>query len=215
MASRKALVREILRRYPKSQAEELGLRVGENTPSQLFRWLIASLLFSARISAGQAEKTANALFRSGWRTAKTMSETSWEERVKVLNRSGYARYDESTARYIGDSTALLVDRYGGDLRKLREAAHRDPEQERALLKRFKGIGDVGADIFFREVQLAWSELYPFSDEKALEAARALDLGDDARALARVVDERSDLPRLLAGLVRIGLHHEEEDIRNAA
>lgn len=77
-----------------------------------------------------------------------MAATTWEKRVKVLNSSGYARYDESTARYIADTTSLLVEKYDGDLRKLREEAEQSPQQERELLKQFKGIGDVGVNIFF-------------------------------------------------------------------
>ena len=78
---------------------------------------------------------------------------------------------------------MLLDRYQGDLRKLREAAGRDPQEERRLLEEFKGIGDVGADIFMREVQLVWDELYPFADRRGLSAAARLGLGDDAQALS--------------------------------
>jgi len=73
--------------------------------------------------------------------------------VRVLNRAGYARYDESTSRMLGDTCALLLERYRGDLRKLREEAGHDPQRERALLKEFKGLGDVGVDIFSREGRL--------------------------------------------------------------
>ena len=88
---------------------------------------------------------------------------------------------------------MLLDRYQGDLRKLREAAGRDPQEERRLLEEFKGIGDVGADIFMREVQLVWDELYPFADRRGLSAAARLGLGDSAQALSAFVD-RADFPR---------------------
>jgi endonuclease III len=213
-SNQRAIARAVLARYPKSYAEELRIDVARNTPAQLYQWLIASLLFSARIGAGQAKSAAQALLDKGWRTPKKMAEVTWAERVKVLNRSGYARYDESTSRYIADTTGLLLEHYGGDLRKLREAACRDPERERQLLKQFKGIGDVGADIFCREAQIAWDELYPFSDRKALDAARGLSLPASAGGLARLVDRR-DLPRLLAGLVRVGLAGEADEIREQA
>jgi hypothetical protein len=131
----------------------------------------------------------------------------------VLNRAGYARYDESTSRYIAETTDLLLERYGGDLRKLRDAAERDPRRERELVKQFKGIGDVGADILFREAQLAWDELYPFADRRALEAARGLGLGRSAEDMAHLVDRRR-LPRLLAGLVRVDLAHESDEVLRA-
>src|ERR687888_69109 len=106
----------------------------------------------------------------GWTTPQKLDRTTWAQRVRVLNRAGYARYDESTSRMLGDTCALLLERYRGDLRRLREEAGRDPKRERALLKAFKGLGDVGVDIFFREAQLAWKELYPFADRRGPPAA---------------------------------------------
>ncbi|HSM41795.1 MAG TPA: hypothetical protein VK862_13670 [Afifellaceae bacterium] len=195
------IVKAILDRTPESLAGELSIDVVHNRPAPLFQWLIASLLFSARISADIAQRAAKALFAEGWRTPQKMAATNWKERVTILNRSGYARYDESTSRYIGTSTQLLLDTYNGDLRRLRDAANRDPETERQLIKQFKGIGDVGCDIFFREVQLVWDELYPFADRKALDATDKLGLGTDAGHVAGLV-ARADLPRLLTGLVRL-------------
>jgi endonuclease III len=212
--SKNAIVREVLRRHPKSPADQLHIDVGRNTPGPLYQWLICSLLFSARIAADQAQSAAQALFDHGWRTPKKMAEVTWAERVKVLNRAGYARYDESTSRYIAETTDLLLERYGGDLRKLREAAERDPERERQLLKQFKGVGEVGADIFFREAQIAWDEVHPFADRRALETARRLGLGGSAADLARRVDRRA-LPRLLAGLVRVDLNDEADEVLAAA
>jgi len=214
-ASKRQIARMLIERFPEGYADRLHVQVGRNTPSALFQWLIASLLFSARISSDAAEQAAAALFAQGWRTPKKMAATTRSQRVKVLNRAGYARYDESTSRYIGDTTALLLDCYGGDLRRLRDAAERDPERERALLKQFKGIGEVGADIFFREAQLAWDELFPFADDRALKAASKLGLGRDASDLARVVGHRADLPRLLAGLVAADRARQLENVLEAA
>jgi endonuclease III len=208
-----AIARAVLERHPRSPADELRIDVARNMPGPLYQWLIASLLFSARIAAAQAQSAAAALLKQGWRTPKKMAAVTWAERVKVLNRAGYARYDESTSRYIADTTNLLLERYGGDLRKLRDAAGRDPKRERQLLKQFKGIGDVGADIFFREAQLAWDELFPFADRRALDMARRFGLGSSAEELSQLVDRR-ELPRLLAGLVRVDLADEADDLLRA-
>lgn len=113
----------------------------------------------------------------------------------------------------------LLDRhgrthYGGDLRRLRDAADRDLDRERELLKECKGIGDVGAEIFLREVQLVWDEVHPFADDRALRAARALDLGADAESLTRHVS-RGDYPRLVAALVRTELAGDADAVREAA
>lgn len=199
-------IEELLRDYGRTFSDELGIDLVRGTPSGLFQWLIASLLLSARIRAQAALAAARALSEAGWTTAEKMAATSWDERTAVLNRSGYARYDESTSRMLGATVSLLMDSYGGDLRRLREAAGRDPAAERKLLKEFKGIGDVGVDIFFREAQTVWDELYPFADRRALAAADELGVGGDVESLARQVS-RADLPRLIAALVRVSLKME--------
>jgi hypothetical protein len=199
----------LLQRYGETYAEALSIDLAQGTPSALFQWLCASLLFSARIRADAALEATRALFRQGLTTAEKMASATWEERTRILNRAGYARYDESTSRMLGETSRMILDHYRGDLRNLRKAAGRNPQEERRLLEQFKGIGDVGADIFMREVQLVWDELYPFADRRALSAAAKLGLGADAQALARRV-EASEFPRLLAALVRtdVGKHHEE-------
>jgi hypothetical protein len=73
---------------------------------------------------------------------------------------------------------------------------------------------VGVDIFFREVQGVWDELYPFADRRALAGAKRLRLGDDLKALARLVDRR-EFPRLAAALVRVDLVEDEKEVLEAA
>jgi hypothetical protein len=131
------------------------------SPSALFRLLCLALLASERIRPEQSFAATRALTESRWSTPKAMATASWEQRVKVLNTHEYARYDEKTSCFLADTSTLLLEKYGGDLRELREAAKRDPTCERKLLRECKGIGNVGVDIFFREAQVIWDELYPF------------------------------------------------------
>lgn len=212
--SEREIVRVLIERHGRTFAQELGIPVENNTPSPLFRLLCASLLFSARIGAQIAAKAAEALAERGWTTPEKMADSTWEERAGTLNEAGYARYDERTSTMLGDSAQQLLDRYGGDLRKLREEAGREPERERELLKEFKGIGDVGADIFFREAQVAWGELFPFADRRALEGARKLELGDDTGALVGLVGEE-DFPRFVAALVRVRLEGDHDEVLEEA
>lgn len=212
--SRSAIERELVDRHGRTYAEELRVNLARGTPSALFKLLVAAILFSARIGAKQGVRAAGALFEQGWTTAGKLAGSTWEERVRVLDRSGYARYDERTATMLGQASELLLERYGGDLRKLREAAGRDPNRERALLRQLKGLGNVGIDIFFREVQVAWDELYPFADERALGEARQLGLPGDAKALARGHD-RQAFARLVAALVRSSLAKDHDQILQTA
>jgi hypothetical protein len=200
----------LLDRHGRTYCSELGIAIERNTPSPLFRWLCASILFSTRISADIAARAASALAEHKLTTPQRMAEATWAERTKILNRAGYARYDESTSRMLGDTAARLIEAYGGDLRHLRERAGEDPGAEHKLLQEFKGIGETGAAIFCREAQSAWPELYPFADAKALDAAKKLGLGDDAQALAGLVDQR-DFPRLVAALIRTSLAKDYDEI----
>ena len=212
--SRDAILAALLERHGRTYCDELGIDIEKGTPSPLFRWLCASLLFSARIGAELAVQGAAALAEQGWTTPQKLADAKWDERVRTLNASGYARFDERTATMLGDTCEILLDRYGGDLRRLREEAEREPKRERSLLKELKGIGDVGVDIFFREAQATWDELHPFADRRALDAAKRLDLGNHADALADLVSER-DLARLVAALVRTELADDYDGVRETA
>ena len=199
-----AIVERLLSRYGEATfAESMGLDLTKNTPMPLFLWLVAANLFSARISSDQALRAATALKVSGLTTADHMAKATWKERVQILNKNGYARFDEKTSRFLKDMSDHCLDAYGGDLRKLREQAERDPGEERRLLKEFKGIGDVGVDIFFREVQIAWDELYPFADKRALSAAESVGLGNSAGDIAGLVS-KAKFPTLLTALLKADL-----------
>jgi endonuclease III len=208
------IVAALLDRHGQTYAAELSINLERGTPSVLFRWLCATILLSARINAEAAIQAARALAEQGWTTAEKMAAATWEQRTRTLNRAGYARYDESTSRMLGDTAEMLLEKYQGDLRRLRDAAERDPGRERALLRECKGIGEVGADIFCREAQIAWDELFPFADRRALRAASRLGLDDDAKRLASRVARR-DYPRLLAALVRTGLANEFDEVLHVA
>lgn len=203
MSSQKQTIDRVLEEHGQTFAEELGIDVARNTPSPLFRLLCFCLLASARISHDIALKAARTLTDEGWTTAAHMRDSTWKQRTRALNRSGYARYDESTSRMLGDTAGLLLDEYGGDLRKLREAADGSIDELRKRLKRFKGIGDAGADMFLREVQVAWEEVYPFMDARAKKTADELDLPADPSEVAGFVEGRQEFVRLVDGLVRAG------------
>jgi hypothetical protein len=214
MASQRETAHALLERHGRTFADELRIDVAGNTPSVLYRLLCAAMLMSARIGSQIALEAARNLTRHGWRSPRKLAESTWAQRVEALNEAGYARYQERTATMLGDLTEHLLERYGGDLRKLREQAGRDPKAERALLKEFKGLGDVGVDIFFREVQVAWDELVPFADRRALDAAGRLGLPKDPRKLAGLVDTE-EYPRLVAALVRAELDDDYDAVRRAA
>jgi hypothetical protein len=189
-------------------AEETGINVADS-PQALYRLLVMSTLLAARINASIAIKAARGMSKAGYRSAERMADAAWRDRVAVLHDAGYTRYQERTASMVGDLSELLRDRWKGDLRRLRDDAGRDPAAERKLLKQFKGMGDVGVDVFFREVQAVWDELRPFFDERARAGAARLGLPKDPAKLAELVPA-ADLTRLSAALVRVEL---DDDVRD--
>ena len=141
------LARTLLKEDGRTFAEEIGFHV-KNTPQSLFKLLCAAMLFGKRIRSDIAVKAARNLFKK-WDTPEKMAKAPWRSRTRVLNRSGYARYDESTSTLLEETSRQLIERYQCDLRKLHAQAGGDVQKERELLKEFKGIGDTGTDIFLR------------------------------------------------------------------
>jgi endonuclease III len=209
-----ALIKELLRRHGQTYAEQAGVKIEGNTPSPLFELLNLAMLLSARIAADKAVEAARALVQAKLTTPKKMAATSWQDRVDVITWHGYKRYDESTSRMLGDTAQKVLDHYGGDLRRLRDEADQDVEKEHRLLQEFKGIGEVGADIFLREVQAVWPEAYPYADGKVLEAAGRLGLPKSPKRLAALVPKKQ-FPRLCAALIRTSLRHDYDEVKAAA
>ncbi|MCW1098235.1 endonuclease [Streptomyces sp. RS2] len=198
-------VRELVDAHGQTYAEEAGIRL-KDTPQPLYRLLVLAHLLSARISASIAVATARALGEAGLRDARRMAGATWQQRVDALGRGGYRRYDERTATQLGEAAELLTERWGGDLRRLRDEADGDVSELRRLLQEFPGVGPTGADIFLREAQLVWPEAGPLLDRKALQGAERLGLpGDQDRLLA--LAGKTEPAVLAAALVRAAVDKE--------
>lgn len=195
-----AVVQALLDRHGQTYADELGLDMRKGTPSALFCLLLFAVLSSARIRSTNAIDGTRALLDAGWSSAGKLAKTSWDDRRRVLNENGYARYDERTASMLGDLVEQVQDRYGGDLRRLRKQADGDVKEMKAALEDLKGLGPVGADIFLREAQACWTELRPYVDKRAKQAAGKLGLPRKDEELAALVPE-DQLARLVVALVR--------------
>lgn len=195
-------LRELLRSYGQTYAHEAGIRLADR-PAPLYQLLVMSMLLSTRISAGIALAATRELREAGYTTAARMRAASWQDRVDALGRAHYRRYDESTATRLGDGAELVIERYGGDLRRL--AAQADGERSRAasLLQETPGIGPVGADIFLREVQAVWPWVRPYAGERVARAAKQFGLPGSADGLAKVAGT-DDLARVSAAIIRASL-----------
>ncbi|MFE1755738.1 HhH-GDP family DNA glycosylase [Streptomyces anandii] len=209
------VLNELVRAHGETFAHEAGITL-RNTPQPLYRLLVLAVLLSARIRGSVAVASARALSEAGLRDPRRMAGADWQARVDALGRGGYRRYDERTATQLGDGAELVLERWGGDLRRLRaEGDGRVPEL-RALLREVPGLGPAGADIFLREVQAVWPEVAPYLDAKTLAGAGRLGLPEDAGRLAGLAGG-TDPAALAAALVRAALdkHVAEECLTHAA
>jgi len=201
----KQVMGELLRHHGQTYAAEAGIHL-RDTPQPLYRTLVLAHLLSARIRASVAVATSRALYEAGLKDAKRMTEATWQQRVDALGRGGYRRYDERTATQLGDGAQILLDHWGGDLRRMRKEADGDADELRRLLQEVPGIGRVGTDIFLREVQDVWPEFGPFVDAKALQGAERLGLPQRTADLVRLTGDSTN-GEMASALVRAALDKE--------
>src|SRR5688500_18070164 len=197
----------VLERYGTTFATEAGIDL-DDAPAPLFQLLVLAQLLSARIGAGIAVATAGELTAAGWTTPQRMRDASRPRVVAALGRGGYRRYDERTATQLREMAVLVLDRYGGNLRRLADEAGEDVDRAARLVQEVRGIGPTGAAVFLREVQGVWPWVRPYLDDRARAGAARIGLPDDDRLATLVRGE--DLPRFAAGLVRISLLPRQQD-----
>ncbi|MDQ4105519.1 MAG: hypothetical protein M3186_18075 [Actinomycetota bacterium] len=213
--SHTSVVKELLDRFGQTSAELAGIRLADK-PSPLYQLLVLATLLSARISADIAIAAAKELFAAGYRTPQRMRKASWQDRVDALGRAGYRRYDERTSTMLGDAAVQLLDRWNGNLRKLRDDVSGDPKQIRELLTEFKGMGPVGADIFLREVRAVWPDVAPYLDMRVTQGTKRVGLPSNADDLSGLVNSPRDLVRLSSALVRVSRgSRAAEEIKQAS
>jgi len=177
-------------------SEELGIDLTRGTDAAYFRWFLASLLFSARISETTAKKTFRAFMRRGLTTPRKIVAAGWDFLVyPVMREGGYVRYDgRKSTQVLRDCEKLMAD-YGGSLSRLHEVARDARDLEQRLLA-FYGIGPVTMNIFLRELRPFWPKADPDSLPAVKKLARRL-LVD----LARYRRKSLTFARLEAGLIR--------------
>lgn len=195
------LVEGLIDRFGYTIRGQLGGSRRGSGPSELFRVACVSMLTGSKNHEWQSIAATRALFEDGYGSAERLAATSWKHRLHTLHEVGLERSPERRAILLGGLADAVRDRYEGDLTKLREQGGRDPAGERDLLKRLKGFDDDAVDIFFREVQLEWDELYPFAGRRVRRAARRLGLPDDPTSLAGL-SGRTRFPRLAAALSHV-------------
>jgi endonuclease III len=203
------LVRRVLKVAGTTYAAEAGIRINDK-PMPLFQLLVLCMLASKPIGATTAMRAARELFKTGLRTPKAVLASDRPTMISAFGRAHYVRYDESSATRLTDMAEQVHDEYSGDLREIANRSQQDIGEAKRMLKKFKGIGETGADIYLREVQDVWTWVRPYFDDRATAAAKQLGLPVDASKLAALAPRAN--ARLAAALVRVAL---DDDLRRQA
>jgi endonuclease III len=177
----------------------LGIDLPSREPGQIFRWLLASLLFGARISERIAVNTYREFERAGVLSPATILATGWQGLVDILDRGTYVRYDFKTATKLLEVSRTLLDRYGGDLNALHREADDTLDLECRIKDLGKGMGDITANIFLREMRGIWAKAEPLPGDLVCAAARDLGLVE-----ADATDPRGILDSLRSRWLREGM-----------
>lgn len=154
-------------------AGALGIDLASPDAGERFRWLLAALLYGARISETLATRTWREFAAHGVLTPGRIVATGWGGLVALLDAGGYARYDYKTATKLLAVCEALMRDYGGSLDALHAAAADRHDLENRLKALGKGIGDTTVGIFLRELRGVWDKAEPPLSRLALDAATAL------------------------------------------
>jgi hypothetical protein len=91
-------------------------------------------------------------------------------------------------------------------------ANSQPKKIRELVKEINGIGDLGVDLFFNNVQSVWPCIAPFIDSRSLRTAKEVGIGDDLDIIyAELNQDPVEMSKLARGLSEVRLSKHEEDI----
>ncbi|KAL9622520.1 MAG: hypothetical protein Q9160_003196 [Pyrenula sp. 1 TL-2023] len=211
-------IRKLLSSYGSTPLSSTTLSdPSDPSASTLLAHLLNALLSSARISYDLAAKTVATVIRASWYHLDVLKATSWEERTKVLTEGGYTRYREKTATGLGELVEFLESRYDGDLNNLLASANSSPPKVRQKLKEIKGLGDVGADIFFDTTQGLWACLAPFLDPRSLKTVEAMGISGDDDVLETLWKEVGEDParmaELASAITRVRLEGREGEFKD--
>jgi hypothetical protein len=226
MTSKEA-IKALIRQYQGRFAGELGIDLSSGRADEVFKWLLASVLFGARISGNLVKKTFREFASRDIISLKAILDTGWDGLVEILDKGGYVRYDFKTATKLLDLCKSLKKNYPAGLAILHAVAADPRDLEQRLKSLAKGIGDVTVSIFLREMRGIWEKADPLPSDLAVLAAkewaiipRAVRNKKDILGLLRQAwkeagMKKKDFPDFEAALVRAGIEARRRKHRAVA
>ena len=173
-----------------SYSEELGLDLTK--PEDRFKWFLASVLYAKRISAKIAKETFVNFEQEELTSPQELLNAGWDNLVKVLDSSGYTRYDFSTATNLLAIAKTIKEKYGS-LENLYSESKSVQDLENRLLE-FRGVGPTCVNIFLRELRGIWKLAKPTPSPMAVATAKKIGL------------DRKHVVRFESQLVRLNLEY---------
>jgi endonuclease III len=165
------LIKNLGRRYSKI----LGINLRKGDDDEIFKWFLASVLFGAPISETSVLRTYRCFERRGVLAPEKILKTGWHGLVEILDEGGYTRYDFKTSDKLLEVMGNLIAKYEGSLSLLHEQAVNSSDLEKRLKDLGKGIGEVTASIFLRELRRLWMKADPKPTPLVILAAKNLEL----------------------------------------
>jgi len=211
-----AAIQALRGQYPGRFSTELGIDLTQGRSREIFKWFLASVLFGARISESIVKKTFREFASRAIVSPKAVLDTGWDSLVEILDRGGYVRYDFKTATKLLDLCRALTQGYQADLANLHTAAADSKDLEQRIKSLAKGIGEVTAGIFLREMRGIWEKADPLpSDLVVMAAHRRGIVPKTVRDRRKVLEQLmrawkdagmqpKDFPDFEAALVRAGI-----------
>jgi endonuclease III len=169
------IVKILLKKLGQKFSSSLNINLSSADSEEVFKWFLASILFGARISETIVINTYKQFEREGVLSAQKILDTGWDGLVRILDNGGYVRYDFKTATKLLEVMGKLKELYHGDLNKLHEQAKDSLDLEDRLKNLGKGIGEVTANIFLRELRGIWQKADPLPSDLVILSARNLRL----------------------------------------
>ncbi|KAL3464292.1 hypothetical protein BJX64DRAFT_286711 [Aspergillus heterothallicus] len=152
------------------------------SPDTILAMLFEAMLKSKPISHDLTDRTIHKLIDVGYHDIQKLGDATWEERAMVLKDGGYNRYREQGSTNLGALVEFVNDKYDGDLNNLIKKADYDREKTKELVHEVKGLGDLGVELFFNNVQSVWPSIAPFVDSRSLQTAKDAGFGTDLNAI---------------------------------
>jgi len=173
--------------------QELGLNL--ERPEDRFKWFLASVLFSKRISSEIAKRTYRQFEVEAITAPEAIINNGYDKLVEVLDAGGYVRYDFSTASNLLEIAKKLRQKYGS--LEILYLQAKDSEDLERRLSEFKGVGPTTVSIFLRELKSVWEKANPPISPLAKKVIEKLGLEEE-----QVLNE----PSLESRLVRLNLEY---------